>query len=170
MKQRIAVAATAMVVAASGPLSAAACAHAEPPAGPVVPQADAPCAESLADALTRLPDGQTLLECRSEPGGYRWKPFAGPYPASDRWLSYGPALELHGQGRRNPEIMSGPWVGYPQDTVSRCSAEQAAVVSAGVVGPPQMSTGEPGQPLQFEVLPVVFTIKLTGYCLWQKAK
>jgi hypothetical protein len=79
-------------------------------------------------------------------------------------------LELRGQGRRNPEIMSGDWIGYPQDSGSRCSAEQAAVVSAGVVGPPQTSMGEPGQPLQFEVLPVVFTIKLTGYCLWQAAK
>jgi hypothetical protein len=78
-------------------------------------------------------------------------------------------LELHGQGRRNPEILSGDWIGYPQDSGSRCSAEQAAVVSAGVVGPPQTSMGGPGQPLQFEVLPVVFSIKLTGNCLWEKA-
>lgn len=169
MRQRIAVAATAMVVAAAVPLTASACAHAEPPAGPVVPQADAPCAQGLAGALTRLSDGTTLLECRGGPGGYRWTLFTDPYPASDRWLSYGPVLELHGQGRRNPEIMSGPWIGYPQDPGSRCSAEQAAVVSAGVVGPPQISTGEPGQPLQFEVLPVVFSIKLTGNCLWQQA-
>ncbi len=169
MKQRIAVTATAMVVAVTVPISVAACAHAEPPAGPVVPQADAPCAASLAGALTRLPDGTTVLECRNEPGGNRWKPFTDPYPTSDRWLSYGPVLELHGQGRRNPEIMSGRWIGYPQDSGSVCSAEQAAVVSAGVVGPPQTSTGEPGQPLQFEVLPVVFSIKLTGNCLWEKA-
>jgi hypothetical protein len=170
MKQRIAVAATAMVVAAAPPLSAAACAHAEPARDHVVPQADAPCSETLADALTQLPDGQTFLVCRSEPGGYRWTPFTGPYPSSDRWLSYGPELKLHGQGLRNPEILSGQWVGSPQDPGSSCSAEQAAVVSAGEVGPPQTSTGKPGQPLHFEVLPVIFSIKMTGYCLWQRSQ
>jgi hypothetical protein len=26
----------------------------------------------------------------------------------------------------------------------------------------------PGQPLRFEVLPVVFSIELTGNCLWER--
>ncbi|MCW2688103.1 MAG: Uncharacterized protein JWR37_2993 [Mycobacterium sp.] len=169
MRQRIAVAVAAMVVAATALLSAPACAHAAPPAEPVVPQVDGPCSEKLADALTKLPDGKTVLECLSPSGGYQWKPFASPYPNSDRWLSYGPGLRLHGQGKRNPEIMSGQWVGSPLDPSSQCSVEQVAVVSAGKVGPPQLSTGKPGQPFEFEVLPVVFDITLTGNCLWQKA-
>jgi hypothetical protein len=169
MKQRIAMAVTAMVATATALLSVPACAHAEPVADPVVPQVDGPCSERIVDALTKLPDGKTVLECQSVSGGYRWKPFPSPFPNSDRWLSYGPGLTLHGQGKRNPEIMSGQWVGYPLDSDSQCSAEQAAVVSAGEVGPPETSTGEPGQPLEFDVLPLVFSIKMAGYCLWQKA-
>jgi hypothetical protein len=170
MKQRIAMAATAMAATATALLSVPACAHAEPVADPVVPQADGPCSEKLADALTKLPDGKTALECQGASAGYRWKPFPSPFPNSDRWLSYGPGLMLHGQGKRNPEIMSGQWVGSPLDSGSQCSVEQAAVVSAGEVGPPQISTGKPGEPLEFEVLPLVFNITLTGNCLWQKAE
>lgn len=168
MKQRILAAMTAMAVAAGSLTISPACAHAEPIAAPVVPQAEAPCSEKLAGALTRLPDGQTLLECRSVPAGYQWEAFTGPYPASERWHSYGPELTLQGQGRRNPEIMSGEWIGSPLDAGSQCGAEQAAIVGAGPVGPPQISSGEVGQPLEFEVLPAVVSITMTGYCLWQK--
>jgi hypothetical protein len=31
-----------------------------------------------------------------------------------------------------------------------------------------VSTGEPGRPLLFEVLPMVFSIDLSGVCLWEK--
>lgn len=137
-------------------------------ADPVAPAPDSPCAADLADAFTQLPDGTTFLVCRGGPGGYRWTPFDGPYPSSDRWFSYGPAVKLHGQGLRNPEILSGHWTATPQDSTTTCGAEQAAVVSAGEVGAPQVSTGEPGQVLDFEVLPVVFSISLTGNCLWER--
>jgi hypothetical protein len=136
-------------------------------ADPVVPQADAPCSENLDGALTQLSDGSAYLQCSNAPGNYQWVPFTDPYPSSDRWLSYDPGLTLHGQGRRNPEILSGRWTAYPQDPAAVCAADQAAVVSAGQVGPPQTSTGQPGQPLTFDVLPVVFTITLTGNCLWE---
>ena len=101
--------------------------------------------------------------------GYQWKIFDSPYPNSDRWLTYGPTLTLHGEGQRNREINSGDWIAYPQDSGSRCTAEQLVVVSAGELGPPQVSTGEPGQPLEFRVLPLLFTIEMSGNCLWQKA-
>jgi hypothetical protein len=136
-------------------------------ADPGAPQPGSPCSSGLGDALTQAPDG-TFLGCSSAEGGYRWQLFTGPYPSSDRWLSYGPALTLHGQGRRNPEILSGDWIARPQDPGSACRAEQSAVISAGQVGPPQTSSGSPGQPLEFEVLPVVFTITLTGDCLWER--
>jgi hypothetical protein len=76
-------------------------------------------------------------------------------------------LELHGQGRRNPEMSSGPWTAIPRDPDTRCRAEQAAVVRAGEVGPPQVAEGEVGQPLRFDVVPVMFSIELTGRCLWR---
>ncbi len=65
--------------------------------------------------------------------------------------------------------MSGPWTGTPQDAAARCSAEQTAVVGVAEVGPPQMAAGEPGQPLQFSIEPTMFTIELSGACLWEKA-
>jgi hypothetical protein len=129
----------------------------------VAPQPGSPCAESLADALTQLPD-RAFLVC----SGGSWESFTGPYPSSDRWFSYGPPLTLHGQGLRNPEILSGNWTATPQHSDSTCSAQQAAVISAGEVGPPRTSTGEQGRPLDFDVLPVVFSIELTGDCLWER--
>ncbi|MCV7224929.1 hypothetical protein [Mycolicibacterium komossense] len=159
MKQITAVAVTV--------LTAAAVAGAAPALADPAPQPDGPCSENLAGALTQLAEGPSYLECSSAPGNYRWTPFTGPYPTSDRWLSYGPAVTLHGQGMRNPEIRSGRWVAYPQDAGTTCTAEQSTVVSAGQVGPPQTTTGQPGQPLDFEVLPAVFSITLTGNCLWE---
>lgn len=144
------------------------CSHKESSAQVTAPAVDAPCTERLAGALTRLADNTTTLQCRAEPGGHLWKLFADPYPTSDRWVSYDSALSLSGQGKRNPEMMSGDWVGYPLDTTTRCRSEQTAVVSAGKVGPLQVEQGEPGKPLEFEVLPVMFGIELIGNCLWQK--
>lgn len=132
------------------------------------PSAGGPCAESVAAALTRLADGQTL-QCRNDSGEYRWESFTDPYPNSDRWVSAGYGLTLSGQGRRNPEMLSGKWIGYPLDPAARCRAEQAVVVRAGEVGEPRATVGELGEPLEFEVLPLMFTITLGGDCLWQKS-
>jgi hypothetical protein len=165
MTQCRAVSVTAMFAAAVL-LVASAPAHADL----VEPQLDAPCSENLGGALTQLPDGRTYLECSNASGRYQWSEFTSPYPSSDRWFSYGPALTLHGQGLRNPQILSGSWIAYPQEEGTLCSAEQATVVSAGQVGPLQTSTGEAGQPLKFEVLPVVFSIAMTGNCLWEAAR
>ena len=159
MRLKVAMAAIVAAVLAPGALAGA---------DPVAPAPGSPCAGNLADALTQLSDGSTFLVCHAAPDGYRWTRFDGPYPSSDRWFSYGPAVRLHGQGLRNPEILSGHWTATPQDASSTCSAEQAAVVSAGEVGAPQVSTGQPGQALDFEVLPVVFSISLTGNCLWER--
>lgn len=131
-------------------------------ADPVAPEAGSSCGE-LSGAMTQISDG-SFLDC---PDG-TWTQYTGPYPSSDRWFSYGPAVKLHGQGLRNPQILSGAWLATPQDADSVCSASQAAVVSAGEVGPAQKSVGEPGQILAFDVLPVVFSIELSGDCLWQR--
>jgi hypothetical protein len=162
----MAVAAAALVVAATAPFALPAVVAATP----ATPQPNTPCSENLGGALTQLPDLMTLLQCRSLPGlGYQWQVFDDPYPNSDRWLTYGPTLTLHGEGQRNREINSGDWTAYPQDPDASCTAQQLAVVDAGELGAPQLSTGEPGQPLRFQVLPLLFTVEMSGYCLWQKA-
>ncbi|CAN5639298.1 hypothetical protein BH11ACT6_BH11ACT6_15710 [soil metagenome] len=115
------------------------------------------------DALTKLPD-HTVLTC----AGGTWTTFGGPYPSSETWVSDVTGITLHGQGLRNPEIMSGAWTATPLDPAAVCVVQQASVVSAGEVGPAETTTGQPGQPLDFQVLPVVFSITLSGDCLWQK--
>ncbi|WP_193044714.1 hypothetical protein [Mycolicibacterium baixiangningiae] len=155
--KRSTVAASA-VSAAVLSLSATAVGH----AAPVTTQPGTPCPPAVDRALSDTADG-AVVQC----SGGRWEVYAGPYPSSDRWLSHGDGLDLHGQGMRNPEMLSGPWTGIPQDPADRCRAEQTAVVSAGEVGPPQVAEGEPGQPLRFDVLPVMFSIHLSGDCLWQ---
>ncbi|BBY18130.1 hypothetical protein [Mycolicibacterium litorale] len=156
MKRRT-LAALAVSAAVLG-LPATAVAH----AAPAAPQPGAPCPPPVEGALSQVAD-DAVLQC----SGGRWQVYAGPYPSSDRWLSHGDGLDLHGQGMRNPEMLSGPWTGIPQDPATTCRAEQTAVVTAGKVGAPQVAEGEPGQPLRFEVLPVMFSIHLDGDCLWQ---
>ncbi len=137
-------------------------------AGPA-PLPDTPCSEGLAGALAQPQDDWRFVECVNQPpAGWRWQPFAGDYPSSSRFLTYGPALTLHGEGRRNPEIKSGHWIAYPQDPGTRCVAQQSAVLSGAGVGPPATVAGEPGRPLDFQVVPFLFTIEMTGNCLWQQ--
>jgi len=131
-------------------------------AQPAGPQPDAPCTAAIDQALSRLADGSTV-QCADG----RWAIFPGPYPSGDRWVSTDVDLQLHGQGRRNPEMLSGGWTAYPQDPDAVCRAAQTAVVRAGEVGPVQLAEGAPGQPLRFDVVPVMFSIELSGHCLWQ---
>jgi hypothetical protein len=131
-------------------------------ADPAAPQVNTPCPASIAGAMTLLPDGKTPLVCRDQ----QWQASVNPFPPSDRWLSYGPAMGLHGEGLRNPSLRSGNWIATPQESSTQCSAEQSAVVSPGVVGPPQTSEGKAGQPLSLQVVPRLFSIELRGYCLW----
>jgi hypothetical protein len=134
-----------------------------------VPKLDGPCSAEQSGAMTALPDGATFLSCLGGAGaGYRWRAVESPFAPSTRWLSYGRALKLHGEGLRNPQIQAGDWIGVPQDPDSRCKAEQEAVVSAGEVGPAQVASGESGQPLSLTVVHSLFSIELTGNCLWTK--
>lgn len=133
-------------------------------ADPVAPQSDSPCASAYTDAMT-LPSGASIpLVCQ----GGQWHAVTTPQPPSDVWLSYGPALALHGEGKRNPNLRSGEWTATPQDSSSQCRAEQSVVLSPGVVGEPQTAEGQPGRPLEVTVLPRLFDIQLSGNCLWQR--
>jgi hypothetical protein len=83
-------------------------------------------------------------------------------------LSFGPAMTLHGDGLRNPSVQSGNWTATPQDPDSRCRAEQQSVVSPGVISLPQVSEGKAGQTLSLQIVPRLFSIAMSGYCLWER--
>ena len=133
-------------------------------ADPVVPQPGTACEATVADAMTWPADAKAPLECT----GGAWQAVATPYPASDAWVSYGPPMKLHGEGLRNPVISSGAWTATPLKSGARCRAEQLAVVPDVGTGPPQVTEGEPGRVLPLEVVPLLFSIEMSGECLWRK--
>jgi hypothetical protein len=133
-------------------------------ADPEAPQPGTPCSPELSDAMTRSPDDREPLECVNN----QWLAIPTPQPPNDRWVSFGPPIMLHGEGLRNPDVASGDWTAMPQDANSGCRAVQRAVVEAGVVGPPQVAESTAGQPLTFQVVPQLFSIEMSGYCLWTR--
>ena len=132
------------------------------------PAVGAWCSAELADTMTLLPDQTTYVTCQQAGTGYAWAMVQTPFPPNDQWLSYGPAITLHGQGMRNPNLSSGQWTATPQDPDSACRATQTTVVEAGVLAAPQVSEGDHGEPLPLEMLPKLFYIELAGNCLWVK--
>jgi len=134
-----------------------------------VPGLGAACSAELDGAMTLLPDGTTYVACQqqSDPE-YRWAAVQTPFPPNDTWLSYGPAITVHGQGMRNPNLSSGPWTATPQDPETACRVTQTTVVEAGVLATPEVSEGEQGKPLTVEMQPKLFYDELAGDCLWVK--
>jgi len=133
-------------------------------ADPGVPQPDSVCSADLDGAAT-MPPGRSLpLICQ----GGRWQPATAPGDPGDRWVSFGPAMALHGDGLRNPNLQGGSWTATPLDPATTCAATQQTVLSAGVLGPPTTAEGAPGQQLSLQVLPSLFDISMTGHCLWQR--
>jgi hypothetical protein len=151
----------AVLLTAVAALVTAAPAHAEP----AVPQPDTACAADLTDATTMAPGQSLPLVCQ----GQRWHAATAPGDPSDRWISFGPAMALHGEGLRNPNLTAGSWTATPLDPDARCAATQQAVISAGVVGTPVHTEGKPGQQLSLDVLPRLFDISMTGHCLWERS-
>lgn len=130
------------------------------------PVSNAPCTTDLDGALTWPADAKAPLACTDG----SWEPVTDPYPISAKWASYGPAMTLHGQGRPNPNLLSGAWTATPLSSDSVCSATQSAVIPGSpTVGPPRVDRATAGQPLTFDVVPVLFTIEMSGDCLWQRA-
>lgn len=134
----------------------------------VAPQLQAPCAADLAGAMTLLPDQRTYVTCQVGAAGYTWTAAPVPFEPNDIWLSYGPVITLHGQGKRNPNLSSGRWTATPQDPGTVCRAQQETVIEAGVLSTPQLSEGEPGQPLEVAMAPKLFYLELAGNCLWER--
>jgi len=135
-------------------------------ADPAAPQANPACTAETKDALTWPVGAEAPLAC----DGTGWQPVTDPYPISDEWVSPGPAMTLHGQGRRNPMLESGQWTATPLTPETTCAATQFAVISGTpTLGPPQTDRGEPGRPLTLEMVPRLFTVELSGDCLWQRS-
>ncbi|MCB1265290.1 MAG: hypothetical protein KDB56_12035 [Mycobacterium sp.] len=152
-------------VAAVAALLAPAVAHADPPP----PEVGSPCPAEQVDAMTLLPDEQTYVRCQEQFGwASSWVPVQTPFDPNDTWLSYGPAITLHGQGMRNPNLSSGQWTATPLDPETVCRATQTTVVEAGVLAEPVVSEGEPGESLSVQMLPRLFYAELAGDCLWVK--
>ena len=164
------VALASAVLWAAAALNAAACAHATPqppppgPADTTAAQPDSPCPDGFEGALTGTGTERPLLICT----GGTWQQLHDPYPSSDRWLTTGPELIVHGQGRRNPEAKAGSWTGLPQTAEAHCRVDSVDVVGAGRTSAPQTFTAGAGQPLHFEVSDHLFTVALSGFCLWQR--
>jgi hypothetical protein len=147
--------------AATAALSSMAPARADAPA----PQAGAPCPADLADVMTRLPNVGDFLVCQASGS---WVPVLDPFDPAIRWLSYGSGITLHGQGFRNPNLRSGRWTAVALDPSTACGADQVTVIGPGELAPVVHSQGEIGRPLQLDVLPKLFTITMTGDCLWSE--
>lgn len=142
-------------------LTMTACAVAVLTAAPPTALADPPSSSVCPEgALTSVPDGR--LQCRAG----QWQPSTNIDPAGGQWLTYGPPLTLSGTGRRNPEIASGSWVGQPQEPKSRCHAEQVPLANPAETA--AVATGDPGQPLSVHIPPSLYSITLSGDCLWQR--
>lgn len=148
-------------IAAAG-LAATPLAHADLP----VPDMGSACTVELDGVMTLLPDGTSYVSCQQFGADYAWAGVQTPFPPNDTWLSYGPAITLHGQGMRNPNLTSGSWTATPQDPETTCRVTQTTVVQAGVLAAPEVSEGEPGRPLTVRMQPQLFYAELAGDCLW----
>ncbi len=144
----------------AGALSTAPVASADPP----VPQNGTDCSSELSNVMTWPQNAQMPLVCLDG----HWQVVTTPQPPNDRWLSFGPVMTLHGEGLRNPSVASGNWTATPQDPAAQCRAAQQTVLSPGVVSPPQVSEGKPGQPLSLQLLPRLFSVEMSGHCLWTR--
>lgn len=132
-----------------------------------VPVGGSPCPAGLVGTMSLLPDEQTYVRCQQSFGlSYTWVPVQTPFDPNGSWLSYGPAITLHGQGKRNPNLTSGSWTATPQDPETICRAAQTTVVEAGVLAEPMVVESEQGRSLALEILPRLFYIELAGNCVW----
>lgn len=160
MKMRVGAAILALGVSVMCP----ALAHADA----VAPQLGDGCSAELSGAMTLLPDGQTYAICQEVVDSAVWASVPTPFDPNNIWFSYGPTITLHGQGMRNPNLLSGQWTAAPQDPESRCRVQQQTVVEAGVLSEPQVSEGQPGKALAMTMQPKLFYAELSGNCLWAR--
>jgi hypothetical protein len=100
--------------------------------------------------------------------GGSWQSETTPQPPNDRWLSVGPPILLHGDGRQNPDVQSGDWTATPRNAGTRCRAEQTTVLEPGVLTAPEIAEGAAGERLDVTFQPRLFNLQLSGDCLWTR--
>lgn len=158
--------------------SATASARAETP---VVPRAGDACSSALAGAWTwnfeqaaSGPFTQLLCEVVSR-GDYEWRVSPSVSPIR-KWLTlgYGNDGEIKstlfsglpdGDGKYSITYPS-TWTGSPQAPDAQCLAEQSP--SPGSYNATAV-TGVTGQTVVVRLIPDLFNLRLSGYCLWQQA-
>jgi hypothetical protein len=156
MRRAMAIAVASLTAALWSPTAAT--------ADPLAPQPDTPCASNLSDVMTWPPGAKMPLVCRAQ----RWELVATPQPPNDRWLSYGPAMTLHGEGLRNPNVASGDWTATP------AGLEQPVPRAAASGGQPRRgrrSSSIGRQARRTAFIPSgaqLFSIEMSGYCLWTR--
>ncbi len=138
-------------------------AHRSWSAEPVAPRQDTPCPENLSGALTQLPDQKTILQCQIARRRTSVARSSIPVPQQRSLADLRPSADaarrrtaqsrdrfrrVDCRTRRNP--------------TADAEARQRAVIAAGTLSPAQTSTGKPGQPMTFRMLPLLFTVELRG--------
>jgi hypothetical protein len=128
------------------------------------PQAGAPCWGF--EASSALYDAQTMsqnevLICVKTDQGSQWQHLDGLQRPVETWFTYGPQTTL-GAGDILP---ASSWVSSPVKVDSVCTAVQTP--SDG--GPSVTHTNSSGQYRDFQLIPNLATLNVSGYCNWRKA-
>jgi hypothetical protein len=130
---------------------------------PLIPQPGTPCLSATGGAAAGRPGGG-FMQCT----GGQWSPIGDVAAHGDRWLTYGPMLQLRGPAEPNPQLAEGDWVADPQDTSTRCSILQTVLVHPPDQTVPQLATGKAGEQLKFQIQQRTLTGQVSGNCLWRR--
>lgn len=148
---------------------------------PVVPRPNASCSRLLNEVRTwnfseePAAEYTNLMCARAQGQQYRWSVVPVAYPTR-KWLSLGYGRD----GEVKSTLFSGSpttdgkymidypstWLGMPQTDDTECIAEQTPQIGPGAIGRPSSLAAGTGQPLVFEVIPNLFDLRLSGYCMW----
>lgn len=149
-------------LAAAAATVSAVCALAAQPVAVADPATSTDCTPDLAGVSTKRFEAEVVVLCKNG----MWYPQPADAPPSDRWVSFGPTLSLHGQALPNPNVLQGTWNAVPLGPWTRCRSVQQTGVAAGAVSKPSVDQGPPNAPMTFDVITNVVSIQFSGYCLW----
>jgi hypothetical protein len=129
------------------------------------PATDTSCTPALAGVMSKKPAADVVMLCKDR----MWYPQPADAPPSDRWVSFGPTLTLHGEGLPDPNLVQGSWNAIPLGPWTRCRSVQQTGYAPGAISKPVADQGSPNTPMSFEVEANVVTIQFSGYCLWMRS-
>jgi hypothetical protein len=134
-------------------------------ADPGAPQAGAPCwgfedSNALYDAQTSTPQNEVLI-CVKTDQGSQWQHLDGFQRPVETWFTYAPETTLSA----SDILPAFSWVSSPVKVESVCTAVQTP--SDG--GQSVTHTNNSGRYRDFQLIPNLDTLKLSGFCNWRKA-